>query len=203
MTIIHKGIRRLTTDVLADYGQAFYAQNWRYKRTGEIGRRPGLGKSNMAQMAGPVRAMICGNLFQPYLVQITGGDVSATLDPLARWTDPVMDIPDGQVAQPQAPVITSIVAAPASLAYPGGPMTATATISYDGLSGTLSYSWQAFPSNPGGFPALTGPGGQVFQDFSFDFACPVGQYGGDILLVTTQFNGFSTSGGLDVPFEIT
>jgi hypothetical protein len=170
VTIIHKGIRRLTTDVLADYGQAFYAQNWRYKRMGEIGRRPGLGKSNMAQLAGPVRAMICGNLYFPYLVQITGGDVSATLEPEARWTDPVLDIPDGEVGQPVAPVINFITPNPTSppATYVVGVVTFTADVTYDGLSGPLSYAW----STPtGGTSAVVIVNNANPASFNFDATC--------------------------------
>ncbi len=189
MTIIHKGIRRLTTDVLADYGQAFYAQNWRYKRMGEIGRRPGLGKSNMAQLAGPVRAMICGNLYFPYLVQITGGDVSATLEPEAHWNDPVMHIPDGEVGQPSAPTIDSITALPASpQTYVAGVVTFTPTITYDGMSGALIYAWvqtvgPAAPFLPFGTASV--------YSTDFNFSCIPGLYS-FTLTVTTTLNGFTT-----------
>ena len=36
MTIVYQGIRRKTTDVLNDYGQAHYLQNVRLKRVGEL-----------------------------------------------------------------------------------------------------------------------------------------------------------------------
>ncbi len=199
MTIVHKGIRRLTTDVLADYGQAFYSQNWRYKRIGEMGRRPGLGKSNMAQLAGPVRAMICGNLYFPYLVQITGGDVTATLEPEAHWNDPVMRIPDGHAGQPQAPIVVSIVASPTSpRAYQAGVITFTPTITYDGLSGPLIYDWQQTVG-----PAAPVPPSSAAAIYSADFDgfCIPGLYS-FYLEVSTTFGGFST-GQIFFNFEVT
>lgn len=191
MTIIHKGIRRKTTDVLGDYGQAYYAQNWRFKRMGEIGRRPGLGKSNMAQLAGPVQAMICGNLYFPYLVQVNDtGDVEATLNPLPEWAEPVMAIPDGIVGQASAPVINSVALSPASPSgYVVGQVTFTADITYDGLSGPLIYLWSP-GSGPGGPPDTiinnANPG-----IFDFTAACIPGVYSGFSLLVTTTAGGFS------------
>lgn len=71
MTILHKGIRRNLSDLANDYGAAQYAKNWTYKRVGEIGRRPGLGKSDMASLGGPVTLMAFGNFYEPYIVQIT------------------------------------------------------------------------------------------------------------------------------------
>lgn len=176
MTIIHKGIRRKTTDVLDDYGQACYAQNWRFKRMGEIGRRPGLGKSNMAQLAGPVQAMICGNLYFPYLVQVTGGNVTATLDPLARWTDPVMDIPDGEVGQPAPPTIDSITPNPTSppATYIIGVVTFTATVTYDGLSGPLAYSWSTPTDGVNSAVVVTDNANPAV--FNFDATCTPGNY---------------------------
>lgn len=203
MTIIHKGIRRKTTDVLDDYGQAYYAQNWRFKRMGEIGRRPGLGKSNMAQLAGPVQAMICGNLYFPYLVQVTGGNVTATLEPEARWNDPVMFRPDGDAGEPQAPTIVSITATPATAAYPAGTVLLTAVIAYDGLSGALSYLWENYNIGPG-TPTLVinnaNPG-----EYDFNAGCTPDTYSrgaADGLTVTTALNGFSVQAPLP-PFVVT
>lgn len=185
MTIIHKGIRRKTTDVLDDYGQAYYAQNWRFRRLGEIGRRPGIGKSNMARLTGPVRSMICGNLFFPYLVQVNDtGDVEATLSPTARWGDPVMRIPDGDVGQPSAPVIDSVTPVPPSgTAYQVGQVTFTAAVTYDGLSGPLIYAWapnSGGPSTPTSVVVNANPG-----IFDFNAGCIPGDYTGFTLTVTT------------------
>lgn len=200
MTIIHRGVRRKTTDVLDDYGQAFYAQNWRFKRVGEIGRRPGIGKSTMARLTGPVRSMICGNLFFPYLVQVNDtGDVNATLDPLAYWGDPLMKIPDGQVGQAAAPVINSMDMSPASgVAYPAGFVTCTANITYDGLSGPLIYNWintgwAVYPNQP---PI---PQGGADNTYTWEFVagCIPGTYsfsGFPSLQVDTTLNGFTVFG---------
>ena len=96
MTIEHKGIRRKTTDVLEDYGQAHYLQNARLKRIGELGRRAGLGKSTMAQLAGPVQFMIAGWNYEPYIVNGTGGSLFGNADPLAKWTGSTLRIPEGE-----------------------------------------------------------------------------------------------------------
>lgn len=194
MTIVHKGIRRKTTDVLADYGQAFYCQNWRFKKLGELGRRPGIGKSNMAQMAGPVQAMIVGNWFSPYLVQVTGGTVDATLDPLAEWDDPILMVPDGAVGIPQAPTIVSVDPVPATpSAYQVGQVTWTVTVLYDGLSGPLIYNYAGtdFDVYPNNSPAWVGGAGNTF---TYDFnagSLPGGYTKFNPGTVDTTLNGFS------------
>ncbi len=95
MTIEYKGIRRKTTDILEDYGQAHYVQNVRFKRIGELDRRAGIGKSNMAKLAGPVQFMIGSWNYEPYIINGTGGDVSGNADPLAKWTGATLRIPGG------------------------------------------------------------------------------------------------------------
>ena len=139
MTILHKGIRRLTTDVLDDYGQAHYLQNVRLKRVGEMGRRAGLGKSTMAQLAGPVQFMIGAWSNVPYIINGTGGSVTGEEDPRALWTGATMRIPDGQVGQPAAPTIDSVTFSPVT-AISGANQFIDMTINYtyDGLSGPIS-----------------------------------------------------------------
>lgn len=163
--ILHKGVRRKTTDITDDYGEAYYAQNWRFKRMGEMGRRPGIGKSNMAQLAGPVLSMICGNLYFPYLVQVTsGGNVTSTLNPQGLWNNPVMFRPGGGAGQPAAPVINFISSSPVSpQIYPVGNVTFTPNITYDGLSGPLIYDWPLQLEDPFGLVAtiLTPINGQT------------------------------------------
>lgn len=195
MTILHKGIRRKTTDVLDDYGQAHYLQNARFKRVGELGRRAGLGKSTMAQLAGPVQFMIGCWSNEPFIVNGTGGDVTGNADPLPLWTGATLRIPDGLVGQPQAPVIIDITPVPPTgTAYPVGTVIMTATILYDGLSGALSYQWQNY--NVGaGTPTLVidnaNPG-----EFDFNAGCTPDTYSRaqpDGLTVTTALNGFSAT----------
>jgi len=86
---IHQGIRRDMTDVSNDYGQAHYAQNVRFRILGEAGRRPGIGKSTMAKLDGPV-VLIAGGIFnEPYIVQIQdNGTVTTTRNPTIIWGDP-------------------------------------------------------------------------------------------------------------------
>lgn len=201
MTILHKGIRRKTTDVLGDYGQAHYLQNVRLKRVGEMGRRAGLGKSNMAQLAGPVQFMIGAWSNVPYIVNGTGGTVTGNEDPLARWTGATLRIPDGEVGQPVAPVVDSVTADPLSppATYIIGVVTFTANVTYDGLSGALSYLWLAPMTDGGG----GGSAAALVNDanpatYSFDFAATPGNYSGSVT-VTTQFNGFMTT----FPFNYT
>jgi hypothetical protein len=94
MTIIHKGIVRDVSDVDNDYGRAFYVQNVSFRRLGEIGRRPGFGKSTMAKLDGPVVLMAAGSFDEPYIIQITDtGTVVATRDPSAYWGSPTMRPP--------------------------------------------------------------------------------------------------------------
>lgn len=197
MTILHKGIRRKTTDVLDDYGQAHYLQNVRLKRVGEMGRRAGLGKSNMAQLAGPVQFMIGAWSNESFIVSGTGGSVTGTEDPLAYWTAATMRIPGGQAGQPVAPTIVSITATPATAAYPAGTVLLTAVIAYDGLSGALSYLWENYTVGAG-TPTLVinnaNPG-----EYDFNAGCTPDTYsrgGADGLTVTTALNGFSVQAAL-------
>ena len=97
MTIEYKGIRRKTTAVLSDYGQCHYLQNVRLKRIGELGRRAGLGKSTMAQLAGPVQFMIgCWN-YESFIVNGTSGNITGNANPLPQWTGVTLRIPGGDV----------------------------------------------------------------------------------------------------------
>ncbi len=199
MTIQYQGIRRKTTDVLDDYGQAHYLQNVRLKRVGELGRRAGLGKSTMAQLAGPVQFMIGAWSNVPYIVSGTGGTVTGQEDPLSYWTAATMRIPDGQVGQPAAPTINSVTASPVSpQAYVAGPVTFTPNITYDGLSGALIYGWQQTLG-----PALVTPSSSVASTFATDFtgACTPGTYSFE-LTVSTTLNGF-VAGPFPFSFTVT
>lgn len=146
MTIQHKGIRRKVTDVLDDYGQAQYLQNVRLKRVGELGRRAGLGKSNMAQLAGPVQFMIGAWSNTSFIVNGTSGTVTGQEDPLAYWTADTKFLPLGAVGvgTPVAPTIDILTSVPAEGVYtPAYPtFVVTPTITYDGLSGPLTYLWE-------------------------------------------------------------
>lgn len=128
MTIVYKGMRRMTTDVLADYGQAHYLQNVRLKRVGEMGRRAGLGKSNMAQLAGPVQFMIGGWSNVPFIINGTGGSITGTEDPLAHWTAATLRIPGGVGGGPQPWTIAPTV--------PGG---GAVTLPALAKAGTISF----------------------------------------------------------------
>jgi hypothetical protein len=123
MTIIHKGIRRKTSDVTEDYGLAYYAQNVRFRRVGEMGRRGGIGKTDMAQQAGPVLLIGCGSYYEPYVIQVVGSTAISTPNPVTLWADPELVIPDGETVKsncnPALPASGSV--AP--------------TWTYDGLSG--------------------------------------------------------------------
>ena len=176
MTIEYKGIRRKTTDVLDDYGQAHYLQNVRLKRVGEMGRRAGLGKSTMAQLAGPVQFMIAGWSNEPFIVNGTGGDVTGNANPLAYWTGATLRIPDGEVGQPVAPTINFITPSPTSppATYIIGVVTFTANVTYDGLSGPLAYSWSQPDAGFAQAVIITdnaNPG-----SFNFDATCFPGAY---------------------------
>ena len=198
MTIIHKGIRRKTTDVLDDYGQAHYLQNVRLKRVGEMGRRAGLGKSTMAQLAGPVQFMIGAWSNEPFIVNGTGGDVTGNADPLAYWTGATMRLPGGVAGQPTAPVILGFICTPASpQAYATSTQfTATPIITYDGLSGPLGYSWNSLiDPMVGGLP-ITGPNDGTTCVYDPPGASGPGDYGGLALIVTPAGNpGFAAGNG--------
>lgn len=191
MTILHKGIRRKTTDVLDDYGQAHYLQNVRLKRVGELGRRAGLGKSTMAQLAGPVQFMIGCWSNEPFIVNGTGGTVTGEEDPLPLWSANILPIPQGVVGQgtPQAPVIDFLVPDPIAGAYGPPPpaypnITVTPTITYDGLSGPLIYLWEAI-NVVGANPIIVDPTAEVCS--CIGDTSPAGVFELQ-LTVTTTFN---------------
>lgn len=201
MTIIYKGIRRKVTDVLEDYGQAHYMQNVRLKRVGELGRRAGLGKSTMGVQAGPVQFMIGAWSDTSFIVNGTGGDVFGQENPLAYWTAATMRKPGGLVGQPVAPVITAVVAVPASpQAYPAGAVTFTPTITYDGLSGALIYSWQQLggPSSP--TPTAAANGNSPTWATTFDAFCIPGTYNFSVGVTTTVG---ALTGSLPFSFVVT
>jgi hypothetical protein len=196
MTIVYQGIRRKTTDVLDDYGQCQYLQNVRLKRVGELARRAGLGKSTMAQQAGPVQFMIGAWSNVPFIVNGTGGNVFGEEDPLAYWTAATMRKVVGAAGQPAAPVINSIAASPASpRPYQAGLITFTPNITYDGLSGPLIYSWIQ-----GGGPAAPTPSTSTASVFATTFGgvCIPGIYSFSLNIDTT-LGGFSDN----LPFTFT
>lgn len=184
MTIIHKGIRRMTTDVLADYSQAHYLQNVSMKRVGEISRRAGIGKSTMAKLDGPVLFMINGWSNVPFIVNGSGATIYGTASPYAYWTALTMRIPGGRVGQPVAPVINSVTATPASGAvYVVGQVALTANITYDNLSGPLLYEWTLNTGGPNQ-PAVI-VDNAIPGILEFDVACIPGDYTDFSLIVTT------------------
>lgn len=94
MSIVHKGIRRHTTDLLDDYGEAYYAQNWRYSLTGEMGRRAGIGKTDMAKIDGPVKLIGVGGIFEPFIIQLTStGSLISTKNARVVIGDPIVPPP--------------------------------------------------------------------------------------------------------------
>jgi hypothetical protein len=197
MTIVYQGIRRKTTDVLDDYGQCQYLQNVRLKRVGELARRAGLGKSTMAQQAGPVQFMIGAWSNVPFIVNGTGGDVFGEEDPLAYWTAATMRKVIGEVGQPANPVINSVSASPPSpQGYTAGVVVFTPNITYDGLSGALSYNWVQTVG-----PAAPNPPFSADPTWStnFDGFCIPGLYS-FTLTITTALGGF---GAGPFPFSFT
>ncbi len=158
----------------------------RLKRVGEMGRRAGLGKSTMGIQAGPVQFMIGCWSNEPFIVNGTGGDVFGQGDPLAYWTGATLRKPGGLVGQPVAPVITAVVAVPASpQVYPAGAVTFTPTITYDGLSGPLIYAWsqQGGPSSP--TPTAAANGNTSTWATTFDGFCTPGSYNFTVGITTT------------------
>lgn len=190
---LHKGIRRMTTDVLSDYGEAHYLQNARLKRTGEMGRRAGLGKSNMAQLAGPVQFMIGAWSNAPFIVNGTGGSITGTEDPLALWIGATMRIPGGQAGVPAAPVINSISELPASpQLYPAGMVTFTPNVTYDGLSGPLIYQWEVSMIGAANQANIVGNINDPTATYDFDAAALPDNYEALAgLTVTTTIGGLS------------
>ncbi len=191
MTIVYQGIRRKTTDVLEDYGQAQHLVNVRLKRVGELGRRAGLGKSTMAQLAGPVQFMIGAWSNEPFIVNGTGGDVTGNSDPLAKWTGATMRIPGGVVGQPVAPNIISVSFNPTSppATYPIASVQMTATYTYDNLSGPLIWSWPGLLAG-GAADALLSVSADNIATYTFGASCIPGAYNGT-LQVNTTLGGFS------------
>lgn len=201
MTIEYKGIRRKTTDVLADYGQAHYVQNARFKRVGELDRRAGLGKSTMAQQAGPVRFMIGAWSNGPFIVNGTGGTVTGNDNPLPYWTAATMRRAVGAVGQPSAPVINAVDANPVSpQVYIVGNVTFTPDITYDGLSGPLIYDWLC-NGWAGGGPPLPDTGVDPTYIPNFGAGQPPGMYS-FVLTVSTTVGGFS-DGPFPFFFQVT
>lgn len=190
------GIRTNVTDVLSDFGMPSTQIGTDMRIAGELQRRPGFQSTSIAQQAGPIRYII--SAFppgRPFLTFDVGGAGAGTIigeeDAPQPPQQPKRRRPVVVAGQPQAPVINFITYSPASPSgYPVGTLLATANITYDGLSGALSYSWSTFSTYPNSPPIVidstSNPG-----VWDFDAGCLPGFYNNASLLITTQFNGFS------------
>ncbi len=185
-----KGMNAKSTPVFPDATMATLAQNQRYKIKGEMQRRPGLAASNLIKLSDPIVSMWCGADYNEYLITQSGTTLIGNRTPEVRWAEVGVVPPVVVKGTPAAPVVVGVVYAPTSYAYPGGVTTATATITYDGLSGALSYSWSNFNTGPGS-PTVTisnaNPG-----EYTWNAGCTPSAYSGNQLTVTTALNGFMT-----------
>lgn len=193
-----KGMNAKSTPVYPDSSMAAFAQNQRFKISRELQRRPGLAASTLPKMTGPIRALWPGADFGNYTITQVGGTLTGERDPEVRWAEVRLVPPTVINGNPSAPVITSIVPAPASpAAYPQANVVWTVNVTYDGLSGALTYTFDANQFNvyPGAPPTFAFANNEVAQ-YTFGGACLPGAYNmtGAFVTVTTALNGFSVDG---------
>lgn len=176
---IWRGIQTHTTPVDSTTGISEWQQNTRMLKAGELQRRTGFQSTAIAKQAGAIyEIMSATGLGSNFLTF----DLGATID--GRTTaagsidvfppppvGPKRRRPDVVAGNPVAPVINFVTYDPTSppATYIVGVVTFTANVTYDGLSGPLSYSW-ATPT--GGFANAVpivdnaNPG-----SFNFDATC--------------------------------
>lgn len=190
-----KGMNVKMTPIGDMPGIADYQLNTSMFTENELWRRRGMAAGTMD----PRSAGIIGlaTVFTPngsVVAQQTPGDLWG-FGPgvaVARWTDAILIPPIGFT--PVAPVITVINSVPGSPgAYPAALVTFTATITYDGLSGALIYSWGAMNQLGAPFSFVTPNTGNANPcSYSFGAGNPPDFYSA-VLTVTTTLNGFSTN----------
>ena len=190
------GIRTDITPVADIPGTAEWAANVRLRKADEMQRRYGFLSTAIAKQAGAIRFIIAGNTTRGNFLtfDVDGGDVTgfATTggaDVFPPPPDgPKRRRPRGEGGVPQAPVINSVTALPASpQAYTAGMVVFTPSITYDGLSGPLIYTW-----NITGGPAAPNPSSSANPTWSTDFDgfCIPGDYFFS-LTINTTVGGFS------------
>lgn len=153
------GIRTDITPVADVPGSAEYIANARLRKADELARRYGYLSTAIAKQTGPIRFIVSANTTHGNFLTFNvadavigygsrgGGDVFPP-PPVGPKIIP----PIGEAGTPVAPVITNITASPPSPSpQPVVPVTFTATVTYDGLSGPLTWLWtlilDAGPSN--------------------------------------------------------
>ncbi len=171
-----KGMNQKSTPVYPDSTLATLAQNQRMRVAGELQRRPGLAASTLTKLSDPILSMYAGADYQGYMITQTTGTLTGDRDPTMRWVD-VHTVPPTVIkGNPVAPVINFITPSPTSppATYVIGVVTFTANVTYDGLSGALSYAWST-PNNAGLQPVVivnnANPG-----SFNFNATCIPGSY---------------------------
>lgn len=196
------GIRTDVTPVADMPGAAEAAFGVRLRKAGELQRRWGFLSSSIAKQSGPIRYIVASN--RPGNNFITLGTDSS---PNGFATDGGGDVfppppvgpkrrrPMGDAGTAAPPVINFITADPPDPGfYPAGLVTFTPSITYDGLSGPLIYSWQA--SMTDGFlqANISGPTNNPTAIYDFDGAALPALYEALAgLTVSTTFNGFSAN----------
>lgn len=95
-----KGVIRKSSPVDPRPGVAHYAQNTRLSVTGELRRRRGFARSNLAKQVGAILAIIPAN---PPSGIFVGINVTSTVEglggPAGLWTDPTLAAPTGTASQ--------------------------------------------------------------------------------------------------------
>lgn len=191
-----RGVDVMLTPVADVPGVSEYQLNTRMKTEGELQRRWGYQSSSIAQQAGRVLNIVSAYVAGGNYLTFDLGNASGPLGEVGGFVTPVPPI-DGPkwrkpiviAGTPAAPVIVAVTPSPTSpRPYQAGVVTFTPTITYDGLSGALSYSWTI------GGPAAPIPNTSTAAIFvtNFDGFCIPGNYNGNCG-ISTQFNGFTAS----------
>lgn len=187
-----KGMDQKSTPVYPDATLATVAQNQRFRVKGEMQRRPGLAASNLTKLSDPILSMYGGADYSGYLITQTTGTLTGDRDPAMLWGDVRIIPPTVLKGNPVAPVVNFVIFTPTSppATYIIGVVTMAANITYDGLSGALSYSWSTPSSGFANAANITTNANPA--SFDFDASCTPGAYN-YTLTVTTALNGFVTN----------
>lgn len=200
------GMKTDITPVADVPGAAELASNVRLQKAGELQRRYGFLSSSLPKQTTAIRLLMSSNTTHGGFVATVNEDGSVSGFSTVGGVGLLPTPPRGKKIQPprsdppQPPVIISASAGfeICNPGHPEPPYPLVADVQYDGLSGALTYQWQATFANDDQSETLDVMATAeeiAFFDTGLDNEVYYGQ-----LVVSTEFNGFSDSVIAEIAF---